>query len=93
MLTCCPQLLHSFVYKVPVWGLNLLTPLGLMDLARFVCSRDLIIAEVSLTSSASLSLNSVSHAPASVYCMCLLYTSPLAWKASPVLSVLCMKFF
>jgi len=48
MLTCCPQLLHSFVYKVPVWGLNLLTPLGLMDLARFVCSRDLIIAEVSL---------------------------------------------
>ncbi|DBA73278.1 hypothetical protein WJX77_005167 [Trebouxia sp. C0004] len=45
MLTCCPQLLHSFVYKVPVWGLNLLTPLGLMDLARFVCSRDLIIAE------------------------------------------------
>ena len=46
MLTCCPQLLHAFVYKVPVWGLNLLTPLGLMDLARFVCSRDLIIAEV-----------------------------------------------
>lgn len=46
MLTCCPQLLHAFVYKVPVWGLNLLTPLGLMDIARFVCSRDLIIAEV-----------------------------------------------
>lgn len=47
MLTCCPQLLRSFVYKVPTWGPSLFTPLGLMDLARFVCSRDLIIAEVS----------------------------------------------
>ncbi len=72
MLTCCPQLLHSFVYKVPVWGLNMLTPLGLMDLARFVCSRDLIIAEVSLTSSVSLSLNNMSHAPVSVCHVCLL---------------------
>ena len=67
MLTCCPQLLHSFVYKVPVWGPTLLTPLGLMDLARFVCSRDLIIAEVSLTSSISLSLN---HSPFSVCHIC-----------------------
>lgn len=56
MLTCCPQLLHSFVYKVPVWGPTLLTPLGLMDLARFVCSRDLIIAEVSLVFFLHLSL-------------------------------------
>ena len=47
-MTCCPQLLHAFVYKVPIWGVNLLTPLGLMDVARFVCSRDLIIAEVTL---------------------------------------------
>ena len=47
MLTCCPQLLHSFVYKVPEWGWNLfLTPTGLMDLARYICSRDLMIAEV-----------------------------------------------
>ncbi|KAL3146801.1 hypothetical protein ABBQ38_014780 [Trebouxia sp. C0009 RCD-2024] len=45
MLTCCPKLLHSFVYKVPELGVQLLTPLGLMDIARFVCSRDLIIAE------------------------------------------------
>ena len=48
MLTCCPKLLHSFVYKVPELGVQLLTPLGLMDIARFVCSRDLIIAEVML---------------------------------------------
>lgn len=46
MLTCCPKLLHSFVYKVPQLGAQLLTPLGLMDIARYVCSRDLIIAEV-----------------------------------------------
>lgn len=46
MLTCCPKLLHSFVYKVPQLGVQLLTPLGLMDIARYVCSRDLIIAEV-----------------------------------------------
>lgn len=46
MLTCCPKLLHSFVYKVPELGVQLLTPLGLMDIARYVCSRDLIIAEV-----------------------------------------------
>ena len=55
MLTCCPKLLHSFVYKVPRLGAQLLTPLGLMDIARYVCSRDLIIAEV-LT---ALSLHSV----------------------------------
>ena len=48
MLTCCPKLLHSFVYKVPEWGMHLLTPLGLMDVARYFCSRDLIIAEVRL---------------------------------------------
>ena len=47
MMTCSPQLLHSFVYKSVDWGWHLLTPLGLMDLARYVCSRDLIIAEVS----------------------------------------------
>ncbi len=75
MLTCCPQLLHSFVYKVPVWGLNLLTPLGLMDLARFVCSRDLIIAEVSPTSSASLSLNNMSHSPVCLLCVFAVGTS------------------
>lgn len=46
MLTCCPKLLHSFVYKVPRLNAQLLTPLGLMDVARYVCSRDLIIAEV-----------------------------------------------
>ena len=92
MLTCCPQLLHSFVYKVPVWGLDLLTPLGLMDLARFVCSRDLIIAEVSRISSACLSLNSMFPVPVSVCHVCLLYTSHFAWDASPALSVLCMRF-
>ena len=60
MLTCCPKLLHSFVYKVPHLGVQLLTPLGLMDIARYVCSRDLIIAEV-LT---QLSLNLVAAAHA-----------------------------
>ena len=46
-MTCAPQLLHSFVYKIPTWGRHLLTPVGFMDLIRFACSRDLIIAEVS----------------------------------------------
>ena len=60
MLTCCPKLLHSFVYKVPEVSLQLLTPLGLMDIARYVCSRDLIIAEVMLCHSESRFVSSLS---------------------------------
>jgi len=46
-LTCYPQLLYNFIYKVP----NLADALGslpsLVAAARFLFSRDLIIAEVS----------------------------------------------
>jgi len=51
LMTCCPQLLHSFIYKVPTWNSKLLTtPTGFMDLLRFIFSRDLMVAEVGLHS-------------------------------------------
>ena len=46
LMTCAPQLLHSFVYDVPKLGWHWFTAVGFMDLIRFACSRDLIIAEV-----------------------------------------------
>ena len=50
LMTCCPQLLHSFIYKVPAWGWAMLTtPTGFMDLLRFIISRDLMVAEVRLS--------------------------------------------
>ncbi len=50
LMTCCPQLLHSFIYKVPTWDSKLLTtPTGFMDLLRFIFSRDLMVAEVGLS--------------------------------------------
>jgi len=50
LMTCCPQLLHSFIYKVPTWNSKLLTtPTGFMDLLRFIFSRDLMVAEVGLS--------------------------------------------
>ena len=50
LMTCCPQLLHSFIYKVPAWGWAMLTtPTGFMDLLRFIISRDLMVAEVSVS--------------------------------------------
>lgn len=63
-MTCSPQLLHSFVYKSLDWGWHLLTPVGLMDLARYVCSRDLIIAEVGPT------LDLCQHKCKSGVCVC-----------------------
>jgi len=51
LMTCCPHLLHSFIYKVPTWNSKLLTtPTGFMDLLRFIFSRDLMVAEVGLHS-------------------------------------------
>lgn len=45
-LTCYPQLLYSFVYKVPMLKETLSSVTGLLSAARFLFSRDLIIAEV-----------------------------------------------
>jgi hypothetical protein len=47
-LTCYPQLLHSFVYKVPKLADLLGSATGALNAARFLFSRDLIIAEVCL---------------------------------------------
>lgn len=44
MLTCYPQLLHNFVYKAPT-AANFSSLLGAVDLLRFLCSRDLTIAQ------------------------------------------------
>ncbi len=49
-LTCYPQLLYSFVYKVPTLGETLGSVTGLLSAARFLFSRDMIIAEVGTTS-------------------------------------------
>ena len=45
-LTCYPQLLYSFVYKVPTLDETLGSITGLLSAARFLFSRDMIIAEV-----------------------------------------------
>ena len=45
-LTCYPQLLFNFVYKVPMLKETLSSVTGLLSAARFLFSRDLIIAEV-----------------------------------------------
>ena len=45
-LTCYPQLLHSFVYKVPSAAEVLGSAAGFLAAARFLFSRDLVIAEV-----------------------------------------------
>ena len=44
-MTCFPDLLHNFVYRQPKWD-NAFTHIGVMDVLRFICSRDLLIAEV-----------------------------------------------
>ena len=46
LLTCCPKLLRNFIYELPKLNLSLLGAAGFMDLIRFFCARDLIIAEV-----------------------------------------------
>lgn len=45
-LTCYPHLLYSFVYKVPKLAEVFSSAAGLFNAARFLFSRDLIIAEV-----------------------------------------------
>ena len=45
-LTCYPQLLYNFVYKVPLLSECLGSIAGLLGAARFLFSRDLIISEV-----------------------------------------------
>lgn len=45
-LTCYPQLLFNFVYKVPLLAETLSSVTGLLSAARFLFSRDMIIAEV-----------------------------------------------
>lgn len=45
LMTCYPDLLHNFVYRQPKWE-TLFSMIGLMDVLRYVCSRDLLIAEV-----------------------------------------------
>ena len=47
-LTCYPQLLYNFVYKVPLLSECLGSIEGLLGAARFLFSRDLIISEVRL---------------------------------------------
>lgn len=44
MLTCYPQLLHNFIYKTPT-AANFTSVFGAVDLLRFLCSRDLTIAQ------------------------------------------------
>jgi len=47
MLTCYPQLLHSFIYKTSTLGEALGSLEGFANAVRIIFSRDLIIAEVS----------------------------------------------
>jgi hypothetical protein len=44
LLTCYPQLLYNFIYKSPTLA-ALRSPAAALDAARFVCSRDLTIAQ------------------------------------------------
>lgn len=47
MLTCYPQLLANFVYKLPSVRQALSSPLGMANAIRWVLARELVIAEVS----------------------------------------------
>jgi hypothetical protein len=63
-LTCYPQLLYNFVYKVPKLADAFGSLAGLVAAARFLFSRDLIIAEVSKqTCSTCLYLLQPPHKP------------------------------
>ena len=44
LLTCWPGLLYNFIYRKPACSLD---GKGCLDVLRFICSRDLMIAEVS----------------------------------------------
>ena len=44
LLTCWPGLLYNFIYRKPSCHLD---GKGCLDVIRFVCSRDLMVAEVS----------------------------------------------
>ncbi len=44
MMTCSPQLLSNFIYRIPDVR-QAKSVLGAMDCLRFLCSRDLIIAQ------------------------------------------------
>jgi hypothetical protein len=44
MMTCSPQLLSNFIYKLPS-VLETKSISGVLDFLRFLCSRDLIIAQ------------------------------------------------
>ncbi len=57
LMTCFPDLLHNFVYLQPKWS-SLFSHAGCMDVLRFFCSRDLLIAEVSFISITTLSISS-----------------------------------
>ena len=46
-MTFYPDLLRNFVYRQPQWR-DVGTHAGIMDVVRFICSRDLLIAEVRL---------------------------------------------
>lgn len=45
LMTCYPDLLQNFIYCQPSWS-SVFSEVGFMDALRFVCSRDLLIAEV-----------------------------------------------
>ena len=44
LLTCWPGLLYNFIYREPSCSLD---GKGCLDVLRFICARDLMIAEVS----------------------------------------------
>ena len=52
MLTIYPQLLQNFIYKLPSLA-RLASVLGIIDSARFLFSRDLVIAQVSAAGESS----------------------------------------
>ena len=43
LLTCWPGLLQNFIYALPTCELN---GKGCLDMIRYICSRDMMIAEV-----------------------------------------------
>lgn len=68
-LTCYPQLLYNFIYKVPSLADALGSLPSLVAAARFLFSRDLIIAEVSTCPHSSLPLSeAISGLPIDLHC-------------------------
>lgn len=85
MLTCYPQLLRSFVYKLPTLTEATSSFLGLANSIRWILARDLVIAEVcSYTSLLVIACSYLQCASYHLECSCKAFLVSAAWPCHAV---------